>query len=92
MFLVVGSEPSFDLALRCGFADSAEDMFDPLLLAVGVEAGFAFADAPELAAMICEDLSGFAVFMDSLVEEADHVLRCAFFEYLGGGDISAVVV
>ena len=38
MFLVVGSEPSFNLALRCGFADSSEDMFDPMLLAVCVEA------------------------------------------------------
>jgi len=38
MFQVVGSEPSFNLALRCGFADSSENMFDPMLLAVCVEA------------------------------------------------------
>jgi hypothetical protein len=38
MFQVVGSEPSFDLSERCGFADAAEDMLDPLLLAVRVEA------------------------------------------------------
>ena len=46
MFKVVGSEPSFNLALRGGLADAAEDMFDPLLLAVCVERGFASADAP----------------------------------------------
>jgi len=38
VFLVVGSEPSFNLALRCGFTDASEDMLDPMLLAVGVEA------------------------------------------------------
>ena len=48
MFLVVGSEPSFNLALDCGFADSAEDVFNVLLLAVCVEAGFASSYALEL--------------------------------------------
>ncbi len=38
VFLVVGSEPSFNLALGCGFADSSENMFDALLFAVCVEA------------------------------------------------------
>jgi len=38
VFLVVGSEPAFDLALRGGFADSSEDVLDVLLLAVRVEA------------------------------------------------------
>jgi len=48
MFLVVGSEPSFNLTLRCGFADSSEDMFDAGVLAVEFEAGFSFPYAPEL--------------------------------------------
>lgn len=48
MFLVVGSELSFDFALCCGFADSSEDVFDVLLLAVCVEGGFSSAYAPEL--------------------------------------------
>ena len=48
VFQVVGSEPSFNLALRGGFADSSEDMLDPLLLAVRVEVGFSSAYAPEL--------------------------------------------
>ena len=38
VFLVVGSEPSFNLPLRCWPADSSEDMFDPFLVAVSVEA------------------------------------------------------
>ena len=38
MFLVVCSEPSFNLTLCCGFADSAEDMFDPFGCTVCVEA------------------------------------------------------
>lgn len=38
VFLVVGSEPSFDLSERCGLADAAENVLDPLVLAVGVEA------------------------------------------------------
>ena len=92
VFFVVGSEPSFDFALGCGFADAAEDVFDSFLVTVRVEGGFASADAPELAAMIRQYLLGLVVFMDSLVEDPDHVLRCAFFEYLGSGDISAVVV
>jgi len=92
VFLVIGSEPSFDLALGCGFADSSEDMFDPLLLAVRVEVGFAFSYAPELASMIRQNLPRLAIFTDSLVEEGDHVLCCSFFEYLGGCDVAAVVV
>jgi len=68
MFKVVGSEPSFNLTKRCRLADAAEDMFDPLLLAVCVERGFASADAPELAAMIGEDLSGFRVFVNGSVQ------------------------
>ena len=38
MFEVVGSEPSFDLSKRGGLTYSAEDMLDPLLLAVRGEA------------------------------------------------------
>ena len=38
MLLVVGSEPAFNLTECRGFADSAEDMLDPMLLAVCVEA------------------------------------------------------
>jgi len=38
VFLVVGSEPAFDLSERCGFADSSEDMLDPAALTVCVEA------------------------------------------------------
>ena len=38
VFLVVGSEPAFDLALRRRLADSSEDVLDVLLLAVRVEA------------------------------------------------------
>jgi len=38
MFQVVGAEPSFDLSLRGGFPDAAHDVFNPLLLAVPVEA------------------------------------------------------
>jgi hypothetical protein len=92
MLQVVGSEPSFNLALRGGFADSSKGMLDPLLLAVRIEVGFAFPYAPELAAMICEDLSRFVVFVDSLVEEADHVLGGSFIEYLTACYEAAVVV
>ena len=38
MFQIVCSEPAFDLSKRCWLADAAEDMFDPMLLAVLVEA------------------------------------------------------
>jgi len=65
---VVCSEPSFDFAERGGFADSAEDVLDSDVFTVGVEGGFASAYAPELAAMIGEDLSRFRVFVNSLVE------------------------
>jgi hypothetical protein len=92
MFQVVGSEPSFNLTLRCGFTDSSKDMVDPTLLAVGVEHGFSFPYAPELAAVICEYLSGLRVFMNSLVEEVDHVLRGSFIEYSAAGHEAAVVV
>jgi hypothetical protein len=34
---VVGSEPSFNLTLRCGFPDSSKNMFNPMLLTVHVE-------------------------------------------------------
>jgi len=43
-------------------------MFDLLLVAVGLEAGFSLAYAPELAAVVGEDFSGLSVFMDGLVE------------------------
>ncbi len=49
VFLVVGSEPSFSLSHGCGFADSSEDMFDSIVYAVYLEAGFAFSYTPELA-------------------------------------------
>ena len=68
MFEVVCSEPSFDLSERCRFADAAEDVFDFFLVTVRVEGGFASADAPELAAMVGEDLAWFRVFMYRLVE------------------------
>jgi len=29
VFLVIGSEPTFNLSERCRFADAAEDMLDP---------------------------------------------------------------
>ena len=64
VFLVVGSEPSFDLSECCGFADSAEDVFDLLLVTVCVERGFSSSYAPELAAMVGEDFSWFRVFVD----------------------------
>jgi len=48
VFLVVGSEPSFNLALRRRFPNSSEDVFDVMLLAVCVETGFSFSYAPEL--------------------------------------------
>jgi hypothetical protein len=38
MFLAVGSEPPFNIAMCCGFADFSAQMFDPVLLAVRVEA------------------------------------------------------
>jgi hypothetical protein len=38
VFVVVGSEPSFDLSERRRLADSAEEMLNPTLLAVCVEA------------------------------------------------------
>jgi len=68
VFFVVGSEPPFNLALRGGFADASEDVFDSFLVTVRVEGGFASADAPELAAMVGEDLAWFRVFMYRLVE------------------------
>jgi hypothetical protein len=37
VFLVVGSEPPFNLPLRRVFPDAPEIMFDPMLLAVSVE-------------------------------------------------------
>ena len=61
-------------------------------LTVRVEAGFASADAPELAAMIGQYLAWFRVLMDGLVEEPDHVLCGAVFEYLAACDVAAVVV
>ena len=68
VFLVVGSESTFDLS-ECGwFADASEDMLDLDAFTVCVEAGFASAYAPELRPMICEDLSWFRVFMNSLVK------------------------
>jgi len=92
VFFVVGSEPPFNLALRGGFADASEDVFDSFLVTVRVEGGFASADAPELAAMVGEDLAWFRVFMYRLVEEPDHVLCCAVFEDLAACDVAAVVV
>ena len=92
MLKVVCSEPAFDLALRCGFADASEDMFDLLLLAVGVERGLASADAPELAAVIGEDLSWLRVFVDGSVEEPDDVLGGAFVEAFAAGHVAAVIV
>jgi len=65
MLEVVGSEPSFDLPKRRGLA---EDMLDPLLLAVGVERGLASAYAPELAVVVCESLSWLRVFVDGSVQ------------------------
>jgi hypothetical protein len=38
VFLVVGSEPTFDLTECGGFADAAEDVFDSDALTVCVEA------------------------------------------------------
>jgi hypothetical protein len=67
MLEVVGSEPSFNLSKRCGLADAGEDMFDPLVLAVPVEAGFSSAYAPELRSVIGEDLSWLRVFTDRLI-------------------------
>lgn len=68
MLLVVGSEPSFNLTECRGFADAAEDMFDSLLLAVCVERGLASAYAPELAAVVGEDLSWLGVFVYGSVQ------------------------
>ena len=68
MFEVVGSEPSFNLTKRRRLADAAEDMFDSLLLAVCVERGLASAYAPELAAVVCEDLSWLGVFVYGSVQ------------------------
>ena len=68
MFKVVGSEPSFDLSLRCGFSDASENMFDSMLQAVLVEGGFSSPHTPELTAMIRQCLSGFTVFMDGSIE------------------------
>ena len=48
MLDVVGSEPAFDLSQRRRFADSSDDMLDPFGFGVCVEAGLAFAYAPEL--------------------------------------------
>jgi len=48
VFEVVGAEPTFNLPLRRRFADASENMLDPLLLAVLVEAGFSSPDTPEL--------------------------------------------
>lgn len=42
--------------------------------------------------MIDEDLSWLGVFMDSPVEQADGVLRCAFIEYLRACHEATVVV
>ncbi len=92
MLEVVGSEPSFDLAERGGFADAAEDMLDPLLMAVHVERGLASAHAPELASVVGEDLSWLRVFVDCSVEQPDHVLRGALAEVFGCGYESGVVV
>jgi len=36
VFDVVGSEPSFNLALRCEFAYASENMFDPMLFRLRV--------------------------------------------------------
>ena len=38
MFQVVGSEPSFNLSLRCWFPDASKNMLDPMLKTVLVEA------------------------------------------------------
>ena len=85
VFLVVGSEPAFDLTLGCGFADSSEDMFDAVPLAVGIKPRLAFPYAPELAAVVGEDLSGLSVLMYCLVEEPDDVLCGSFIEEFRGG-------
>ena len=67
-------------------------MLDLVAFTVCVEAGFAFADAPELAAVVCQDLSGFSVIMNSLVEQPYHVLSGSFREDPGCSYESAVVI
>jgi hypothetical protein len=68
MLQIVGSEPTFNLAKRRGLADASEDMLDLLPLAVCVERGLSSADAPELAAVVGEDLSWLRIVMYGLVE------------------------
>ena len=68
MFLVVGSEPSFDLAEGGWFADSSQDMFDSSGFTIHIEAGFSSANAVELATVICEDLSWLRILVDGFVE------------------------
>jgi len=92
MFEIVGPEPTFDLSECRRLADAAEDMLDPLPLAVDIEEGFTSSYAPELRSMVGEDLSWLRVFVDGSVEEPDDVLCGAVFEYLAACDVAAVVV
>jgi hypothetical protein len=48
MFLVVGSEPSFNLALRGGFTDVSKDMFDAYSWAAWSSSQIAFPAVPSL--------------------------------------------
>ena len=80
VFLVVGSEPSFNLALRGGFTNSSKDMFDAVSFAVGIKPRLASPYALELAAVIGEDLPGLSVLMYRPVKEPDDVLRDSFIE------------
>ncbi len=68
MLLVIGPEPSFNLALRGGFTDAPEDVSDALLFTVRVEAGFASSNIPELGPVVGEDLSRLMVFLDGSVQ------------------------
>ena len=48
MLLVVGSEPSFNLALRGGFTDVSKDMFDAYSWAAWSSSQIAFPAVPSL--------------------------------------------
>ena len=92
VFLVVGSEPSFNLPLRRRFPDPSHNVFDPLLSTVLVEARLTPPNTPEYAPMIRQGLPGLAVFMDGSIEQPDHVLRGGFIEVFATGYEPAVVV
>ena len=63
-------------------------MCDPADFAVGVKARLAFSYAPELTAVVGEDLSWLSVLTDGPIQEPDHVLCGVVSEYLAASYVA----